>query len=680
MTSSSTESELEQPDQRAAALEVVPSVAPPSGVHDRPDPPSFSLEGCVAEAEAHVAAGKVHEAMAEYKRALLLLGSDRTEMRARLYVELGELTRSTGNARIAANNFVKALAITPLDDHAFRGALDIARELGDWRSADELHRGRASAVSSDSARIAAWRAAALVWLVDAKDPVRASSAVEQWLALAPGDAEALGHLVVIRDAQRDFTQAIDARRQLATVQPPKERAASLADAAVLARDRLGDVRMALELAGAALEADPEHRDALALAEALHQKRESWTELASLYERILAQAPSLDLALRLATLARERLSDLERAARAQRRATEIDPKDAGLERALAEIELERADFVAARRSADRTRALAPRDARSHRLSYDVALRSGDGDAAFTAAMVLDWLGEAEITESVLADAHRPEGLLGVQGNLMDQDWDGSNAFADCTDVAAVLAMLTPAAIDARLELERRRKTPGLDESTRQDLAASTATMMRALVWASRVLGMEPPAVYVTPDLGEAMIATPIAEPSLRVNRDLGRGLGLKELAFLWGRGLTVFRPAHRLAAYYPDADSLAALFVAARAVAGCKKAATPTGDAKILAGVLESALDPATRDALRKPLKVARNPHVAAERWLRAHELSCSRAGLLVCGDIADAIALIERFPFGTVSSRDEQVDDLCAWSSSAVHGELRRRLGVAVAH
>jgi hypothetical protein len=177
-----------------------------------------------------------------------------------------------------------------------------------------------------------------------------------------------------------------------------------------------------------------------------------------------------------------------------------------------------------------------------------------------------------------------------------------------------------------------------------------------------------------------VASIVSGPSLCASRDLGSGLGLQELAFVWGRALTLFRPDHLLAAYHPDAESLSTLLVAARSVAGCKGAKEPTGDAKIVAAMLDKALDRAARDALKKPLKAARRPREAARSWLRAHEYACTRAGLVLCGDIAVAASLVERFPFGSVSTPEEQLDDLLVFSASSAHAELRRRLGVSVAH
>jgi hypothetical protein len=59
---------------------------------------------------------------------------------------------------------------------------------------------------------------------------------------------------------------------------------------------------------------------------------------------------------------------------------------------------------------------PRDADAYRALLTAFEKAGKPDGRFHAASVLDALGAADVNESLLASAHRPEGLLPAQGVL------------------------------------------------------------------------------------------------------------------------------------------------------------------------------------------------------------------------------------------------------------------------
>jgi hypothetical protein len=65
-------------------------------------------------------------------------------------------------------------------------------------------------------------------------------------------------------------------------------------------------------------------------------------------------------------------------------------------------------------------------------------------------------------------------------------------------------------------------------------------------------------------------------------------------------------------------------------------------------------------------------------WMRGVELTAARAGLLLCGDLATAIAAMrgERRAVGDLGY-DERRGDLLAFSASRALAEARARLGLA---
>ncbi|HEV8244754.1 MAG TPA: hypothetical protein VGP93_03265, partial [Polyangiaceae bacterium] len=219
---------------------------------------------------------------------------------------------------------------------------------------------------------------------------------------------------------------------------------------------------------------------------------------------------------------------------------------------------------------------------------------------------------------------------------------------------------------------------LHENERQDLQASTATLVRSLQWATGVLGIEAPALFLRGELGSEIVVVPQSEPALLADRSLGSGLDPKELAFLWGRALGAFRPENVLAIYYPSEQELALLLQAAKLASRGKAASAAAGELKTLASLLEQSLEPARRKELGAALKAVSNPEEAAEDWLVSYELCCARAGLLLCADLSEAARLSERFAFGNVTEPAAQIDELLLFGISEEYATLRTRLGVAV--
>lgn len=325
---------------------------------------------------------------------------------------------------------------------------------------------------------------------------------------------------------------------------------------------------------------------------------------------------------------------------------------------------------------------PRDPQNYRRFLEFCQHFGAADLAWSAASCLELLGEADINESLLASAHRPEGLLPARGNLDDRTWT-SNLLSPERDpvTARLIEVLGEAATEIGLTNARRKKrVKPLDPASLQDPSKSTTTLAKTLLWTSKLLGIPTPALYVVPELEGSLEVAAEKTPSLLVSRALGSGLSLPELAFLWGRALSLLRPDHRLTVLFPSVDELADLAKAALATGSSKDLRALDGDAKRFAGSLKRAFRGVSFEILRTA--TAQFPKAEATRrmssWARSVELAASRAGLLACGNIEIAARLCKRFPFGKLVPVEAQIDDLMLFSLSKEYAELRRKLGVAI--
>ncbi len=585
------------------------------------------------------------------------------------------------------HNFDKALGIDPLDREALSAAEELLREQQDWTRLDRLHRRRLEALRSDQERAHVLRTLAGIWLRDAKQPKQAIKPLEEWLRLRPGEIDALEQLIEAQLALGRHAAAVAARRQLAdALEGDSERRAQvLVEAAREAAEHLPDKQQALDLCEQALEADPSALAALEIAAPLMAKKRRWSDLATLYGSVLERTRDAnvawDLAKKLGMLYRDELDDIEGAKSAFLRALDENPGDVQLRYWVAELFEAEGDLAHA---ADQFREAARyrhQDVDVFRRALWLFEKTEQADSAWSAASVLDLLGEADINESLVADAHRPEGLIAAQGTIDEEGWRAGLFYPQRErELPAVLEAASAAAIEVAIaQLDRQKRLPKLDPSARQD-PDSTATLMRSLAWTSRLLGIAVPALYLAQEPPRELVAVPAAGPTALVSRALGSGLSLSELAFIWGRHLPMYRPEHYLLVYYPTLRDVAALLVAALALGGHPTRESLTGKAQELSSALDAALDDEARKRLEKAVKEfdARNMRRRIAAWIRSVQLACGRAGLFACGDLHLAAKLLERFPpAGGLESADE-LGDLRAYSISRAYAELRERIGVAV--
>lgn len=649
----------------------------------RPSIPPGARTPAVEEAwkqgNAAASAGKHADAIELYKKALLLLGQ-RPE-RAELYYRIGKAKEELGSAAEAVHNYDKALGIEPLHHDAFEHAQKLLEAEKDFVRLETLRRRRLEARSETEAKIKELAAIASAWTEKAKEPAKAIPALEQWVRLRE-DADGLSALADALEAAGRHAGANQARKRLAALHAddaPKRARILLAAAQAAARHLPGGGD-ALELARAALEADASVFEALEVAATALGTRRRWRELAELYESVVARIEDdrvgWDLGKKLGMLYRDELDDLAGARGAFAAAADKNPEDVELRFWLAELHEATQNYAAAAAEMRRAARAAPERADVYRRALWCFEKTADADAAWNAACVLDQLGEADINESLLADTHRPEGLLAARGGFDDAAWANLRPERDAA-LEQLLGLVAPAAIELRVrDLVKGGLLPKLSEATLQN-PSGTTTLMRSLAWTARLLGAEVPAVHVLPSVDGELTPLPLAESTVAASRGVSSGLELPELAFLWARVLCYLRPEHRVVVFYPTAPDVAKLLLGTLAVAGVEDA---EGDAALVADGLSDLVD----DELREELEAAaealgkKRLRTRVGKYVRGVHSAAVRAGLVACGDLARAIALTGRFPLGAGLSEAEQIADLRTFAISAEHVRIREQLGVAV--
>jgi hypothetical protein len=297
-----------------------------------------------------------------------------------------------------------------------------------------------------------------------------------------------------------------------------------------------------------------------------------------------------------------------------------------------------------------------------------------------------LGAATADQAALAARHEPEGLIAPQRALSSQDWNTALAHPELDIVTGnILSLVAPAALMGRVAgLRRERKLPELSESQRHDAQDSTVMAVRALGWAATVLGMPTPAIYTDVERELAYAHVPDVPPYTLIgkgalSRRIQPGRMQAEIAFLAARHITYYRAEFFVKVLFSELNELEDLFLAALLV-GSPSLPLPThvkSRVAPISGALEPLLDAERRDLLRQQFQtfVADGGRTNLLRWSESIDKTACRAGLCLSGDLGAATRMLaeDEGPEGPLRA------DLLAFAVSERHGQLRRRLGIAVA-
>jgi hypothetical protein len=175
---------------------------------------------------------------------------------------------------------------------------------------------------------------------------------------------------------------------------------------------------------------------------------------------------------------------------------------------------------------------------------------------------------------------------------------------------------------------------------------------------------------------------VAVPSTVIGAEVMSGKNVQELAFLVARHLAYYRPEHYPLVFFPTLTDLTALFLAAVKLA-LPEVPVPT-QAAAAAAKLRKELEKHSTAAMKVELASAveelnvRGGKVDLAAWIRSVELTATRAGLLLCGDLAVAMGTMagESRAIGELSLADKR-GDLLTFTASRALADLRARIGIA---
>lgn len=653
-------------------------------------PPPPLLEPLLSAASYHRVRGQLDEALDAYKKALLFAADAEPHVRASVYAHIGSIKRAQAKPQEAELNFEKALEAVPTHHRSLDELASLREERRDARGSLELRRRILALLEEPGERADELERIARLHERDLGEPEAAIEALEAVRAIRPEDRGVLGRLRALYERTGAWAKVNEVlTEQYFQATDARERGAIRTAQAEVALDHLHEDARGLQLLDGALEEDPDHVAALQRLVTARIARGEIHELERLYARLIDLHAEADHVVdawlfcrRLAALRTGPLNDPDGAIDALTGALRCKPDDVESRAELASLFAAQGDGVAAVRELERAAAVSPRRVETHRALFEQHVREGRHDRAWLAAMALEALGGATLDHERLAAAYRTTGLIRPENALDGAAWDTYlRARGHDPSVAEILRAVGPAAIAAKVdELASAKHLTALDAAHRADDGLAVA---QTFAWASHVLGVAAPDLYVFDDVPGAIAAVQSAAPAVAVAAGSLRGRPLQELAFLAARHLTYYRPEHYPLVFYPTVSDLSRLFVAAVTtfvpdVPVAKEAAAAVAE---LRARLESGLDAEHREALADGVHALERQGGRADllAYIRGVELAACRAGLVLAGDLAVAARVVRSESRAVAElTGEDRFADLLAFTAEDKLAVLREWLGVAV--
>jgi tetratricopeptide (TPR) repeat protein len=517
--------------------------------------------------------------------------------------------------------------------------IDAATAISDWSTAVDLRRRRLASHDSPRARVKELLAIARIMQQEFSDTDGALAALEEARAIEPRRAAVLQNLKRGYEVLGRWASAIEVTSALAAITPmPADRAVLRYEQARMVLDHLQDEEGAAGLLEQVLEEDPTHAEAR-------------TTLTMLRSSLTPPEPMP----------------------VPESSGEVETAPPALVSAASAVV---AVAVAAEAGGDEL------DPATHARAFAEHMASGRNDSALLSAMALEELGAGHVDATLMLEQFRSVTPVRARGTLDAPGWELLRPYGMDEVLTALFAAVARPGCMARIEqLTARGRLVALDPSTRLD-EESTASVVRSFQWAARVLGVRCPELFVVPDVPGEIAAVRAPVPSTAVGPSVVSGRSAKDLAFLAGRHLTYYRPEHQVLVYFPTRDELTRLLLAA--VSLTKPETPPTGEGARAVASLAARLDRNIDDNERNDLRRAvwelevRGGKFSVSAWTRNVELMAARAGLLLSGDLATAMAIVSN-ESRAIAALPLEVKrrDLIAFCVSDEHASLRARFAVS---
>lgn len=605
-------------------------------------------------------------------------------------IKLGHLELLLSDGPRAAHAFSHALSLEPQNQAALLGMVDACLLSNDFAGASDCKVALARSSPNLDERFKHLVEAGEIWASRARDLGEAERVWEEALAIKPSDHRLLHSLMGVYTEREDWEKLEQILRRIADIQEsPERRAKSLFTRAQVIAEKVGD-----ELRGAAayeevLAADPSRLDAFEQIVRLLTSRKDWWELERAYRTMIAKTqeakePALAFALRkqLGLVYRDRLGDAERALEAFDAADRVRSTDLELRKMVTELLIvtDRVDLAIQGVRAHIT--LEPLTAPLYADLYDLFLRKHAFDQAWCAVNVLAQLQPLTREQAQFLGDYPPYPLGDVPGQIPEQAWQSHLLHKDLDPLLTrIFAWMTPAVARARHAMvPPDQMAMSMGRPLTPQHTPHAETVRTAFRNAAEILSMPVPEMLATMMPGQKFPVVPALAPfgALQVNPTSIDAIG-DTLAFVAGKRLAEQRPELCARAFYPSVSELTGLLATAVRIGNNSAGRDPHFAASDNA--LLRTMSPMERQGVAQLIAKAtqEGAKLDVKRWCRLADLSSSRAGLLLCGDVEQARKALSREPQSPSDpTPKDRTAELYVFAISEQHTELRGAIGIAV--
>ncbi|MEZ4459948.1 MAG: hypothetical protein R3E66_09500 [bacterium] len=528
-----------------------------------------------------------------------------------------------------------------------------------------------------------------VWASRLNRPDLAMVAYRAALDIDPASIVILRKLLDLYTRTEKYPLAVKVlERLIAGEEQPRRRATLHYTAGVICRDHVGNLNAAVDHFEHALDDDLDMLKAFEAIDRILTQGREWKELERSYRRMLKRVTPADsdnlrrlellLWEGLAEIYRSRLGEFELAVDTYRVLQSLKPNEEKYRHILAELYEKMGDAHGALAEHRRLIQEDPTRVDSYHVLHDAYLHLGRYDAAWCVAGALSFLRCSTAHEESYYQKYLGRNLRVGRGQLNHEMY--ARIMHPQQD-PALGALLSYAAEGLRGSYGVPLKSHGIDP--RRDRVGPESPFVFRQIW-SYVAGClalpSPPELYQMP--AEGLLNLNAEAPSVGVGPQRRDSHNDRESAFFAAKLLYAMRPDHYLATVFPPEANQTMLMAVIESVDANAGYSKQLRDPNFDRAVKELRKLP---EGLKAPLRqlVARYRQRGAPMdlvaWTNGVEMSSTRAGLLLCGDLTVASSCVK---YGTMQigalSTEERMRDLLLFAVSENYFELRAHLELSI--
>ncbi len=603
-----------------------------------------------------------------------------------LWHRLGEAAKYMGDPGKAEAALRRALERDSGHEPTLRALAQIATTKKDWKTLVSCKRDLLDNLDT------AGRVATLIEIGDLSSeklnqPETALGAYLEAVSLQAPTRSLLHKTLALLTKQKQWRQAVDILDELSKSETTAKRRAKFHyAAAVICRDEMRDVDLAVDFFTKALDDDPDNSKAFIAIDKLLSSKGDWKALARAHRKMLKavgeEGPEelqLRLWTRLGDISAEYLEDTEAAITAYEVAVSMNPDDLKRRESLVELYLHAGDRrIEAIEELQVLIAADPDRVELYKVLSEQYQAEGEDDKAYCVSQALVFLKAANEQEQKIYEKGHPKNFVAAKRKLTEELWQ--KAIIHTREDRHINAIFSSIIGQAAATTAQPLSSYDFEGSSVGD---DGSTISRVFHYATGVLGLAPePTLFVEPESTEGLrVANTVADGKLKPTLVAGKnhaGSGSEaELAFALGKRLAYFRPERYLTYALQTLPKLEGAFYGALDAAGQPMEGHEGGPmaTQLKKSVPTAVLEQIGSVAARMTVEPG-NGVIAG--WRSATDLTANRVGLILCNDLSVAAKVVatEKSAPSTLSAKD-RLRDLLAYSVSEEYFSVRKHLGIA---